>query len=106
MDFTDPQLLRDFRSRDDERMERLGSIQLRGKAQPTGVFSDSNGGNDSTTANPTRLQYAPLQQLATDLATDNVAELDYAGPVPRQAHGTQRWLQGTDGRSGKDSAGR
>jgi phosphatidylinositol-3-phosphatase len=52
------------------------------KHNPMAFFTDSNGGNDATTANPARLQYAPLQQLLTDLATDNVA--DYTWITPNQ----------------------
>ncbi len=50
------------------------------KHNPQAFFTDSNGGNDATTANPARLQYAPLQQLATDLATDNVADYNWITP--------------------------
>jgi len=50
------------------------------KHNPMAFFTDSNGGNDATTANPSRLQYAPLQQFLTDLATDNVADYNWITP--------------------------
>lgn len=43
-------------------------------------FTDSNGGNDPSTGNPLRLQYAPLQQLATDLANGTVADYNWITP--------------------------
>ena len=36
-------------------------------------FTDTNGGNDPTPSNPEASHYAPLQQLATDLANNAVA---------------------------------
>jgi phosphatidylinositol-3-phosphatase len=35
------------------------------KHNPMVFFDDTNGGNNTTTSNPLRTQYAPLQQLAT-----------------------------------------
>ena len=43
-------------------------------------FTDSNGGNDLTTANPLRFQYAPLQQLFADLANNGVAQYNFITP--------------------------
>ena len=43
-------------------------------------FTDSNGGNDATTANPLRLQYAPLQQFFADLANNTVADYNFISP--------------------------
>jgi hypothetical protein len=43
-------------------------------------FTDSNGGNDRTTGNILRLQYAPLQQLQTDLANNTVANYNWITP--------------------------
>ena len=43
-------------------------------------FTDTNGGNDATPANPLSSNYAPLQQLFTDLANDNVAEYNWITP--------------------------
>jgi hypothetical protein len=43
-------------------------------------FTDTNGGNDLTTANPARLNYAPLQQLATDLTGNTVAKYNWITP--------------------------
>jgi hypothetical protein len=39
------------------------------KHNPMLFFSDTNGGNDATPANPLAGRYAPLQQLAADLAS-------------------------------------
>src|SRR5262249_19691642 len=59
-----------------------GSTQFNyaAKHNPQVYFSDSNGGNDPSTANPQRLQYAPLQQLFTDLANDTVADCNWITP--------------------------
>jgi hypothetical protein len=62
------------------------------KHNPQAFFTDSNGGNDATTANPARLQYAPLQQLLTDLATGNVA--DYNWITPNQFNDQHTTLSG------------
>lgn len=50
------------------------------KHNPMLFFTDTNGGNDATTANPLRLQYAPLQQLFTDLENDTVADYNWITP--------------------------
>src|SRR5215469_3705068 len=50
------------------------------KHNPQAFFTDSNGGNDTTTANPARLQYAPLQQLFVDLANNTVARYSWVTP--------------------------
>jgi len=52
------------------------------KHNPMVYFTDTNGGNDKTAANPLSKQYAPLQQLFTDLASDTVA--DYSWITPNQ----------------------
>ena len=43
-------------------------------------FTDTNGGNNATPANPLSTQYAPLQQLTTDLANDTVADYNWITP--------------------------
>jgi hypothetical protein len=43
-------------------------------------FTDSSGGDDLTTANPLRTQYAPLQQLFVDLADDAVSDYNWISP--------------------------
>jgi hypothetical protein len=43
-------------------------------------FSDPNGGNDATPANPLSSHYAPLQQLLTDLANNTVADYNWITP--------------------------
>ena len=50
------------------------------KHNPMVFFTNTNGGNDPTTGNPLRSQYAPLQKLFLDLATDNVAEYNWITP--------------------------
>ena len=50
------------------------------KHNPQAYFTDSNGGNDLTTNNPLRLQYAPLQQLFVDLANNAVAQYNWISP--------------------------
>jgi hypothetical protein len=43
-------------------------------------FTDTSGGCDVTTSNAQRLQYAPIQQLALDLQTDDVADYNWITP--------------------------
>jgi phosphatidylinositol-3-phosphatase len=43
-------------------------------------FADTNGGCNTTTSNPLRLNYAPLQQLALDLANNTVADYNWITP--------------------------
>jgi len=50
------------------------------KHNPMVFFTDSNGGNDSTPANPLSANYAPLQQLFTDLANNSVADYNWITP--------------------------
>ena len=50
------------------------------KHNPMVFFTNTNGGNDPTPDNPLSSNYAPLQQLFTDLATDNVAEYNWITP--------------------------
>jgi phosphatidylinositol-3-phosphatase len=50
------------------------------KHNPMAYFNDSNGGNDLTKNNPLRLQYAPLQQLFADLASNSVAQYNWISP--------------------------
>jgi hypothetical protein len=50
------------------------------KHNPMVYFTDTNGGNDATPANPLSGNYAPLQQLFLDLATDDVAEYNWITP--------------------------
>ena len=59
-----------------------GSAQFNyaAKHNPQLFFTDSNGGNDTSTNNPLRLQYAPLQQLFDDLANNQVADYNFITP--------------------------
>jgi hypothetical protein len=50
------------------------------KHNPMVYFTDTNGGNDTTSANPLSSQYAPLQQLFADLANDCVADYNWITP--------------------------
>lgn len=50
------------------------------KHTPTVFFTDTNGGCDTSTSNPLRLQYAPLQQLALDLTNNTVADYNWISP--------------------------
>jgi hypothetical protein len=50
------------------------------KHNPQVFFTDSNGGNDATPANPLSHRYAPLQQLFTDLANNTVARYNWISP--------------------------
>jgi hypothetical protein len=50
------------------------------KHNPMALFTDSNGGNDTTTNNPARFNFAPLQQLFPDLASNSVAQYNWITP--------------------------
>ena len=50
------------------------------KHNPQLFFTDTNGGNDLTPANPLAKNYAPLQQLALDLSSGEVADYNWITP--------------------------
>jgi hypothetical protein len=50
------------------------------KHNPMVFFTDTNGGNDTTAANPLASHYAPLQQLFVDLANSDVASYNWITP--------------------------
>lgn len=50
------------------------------KHNPMVFFTDTNGGCNTTVSNPQRLHYAPLQQLAIDLANNAVADYNWITP--------------------------
>ena len=50
------------------------------KHNPQVFFTDSNGGDDTTPSNSLSHQYAPLQQLAIDLAKGKVADYNWITP--------------------------
>jgi hypothetical protein len=50
------------------------------KHNPMVFFTDTNGGNNTSTSNPLRRNYAPLPQLAFDLANDRVADYNWITP--------------------------
>ena len=59
-----------------------GSTQFNyaAKHNPQVFFTDSNGGDDPTPANPLSHNYAPLQQLFVDLANNMVADYNWITP--------------------------
>ena len=65
-----------------------GTNQFNGSAQfnyaakhnPMVFFTDSNGGDDPSIANPLSQQYAPLQQLFVDLSNTTVARYNWITP--------------------------
>jgi hypothetical protein len=50
------------------------------KHNPMVLFTDTNGGCNTTASNPLRTQYAPLQQLTLDLQNDDVADYNWITP--------------------------
>jgi hypothetical protein len=62
------------------------------KHNPQVFFTDSNGGNDPTPANPLSHNYAPLQQLFVDLGNNTVA--DYNWITPNQFNDMHTALKG------------
>jgi hypothetical protein len=50
------------------------------KHNPMVFFTDTNGGNNATASNPLSANYAPLQQLTTDLANNTVADYNWITP--------------------------
>ena len=50
------------------------------KHNPQVFFTATNGGNDPTSANSQAQNYAPLQQLSTDLANNTVAHFNWITP--------------------------
>jgi len=62
------------------------------KHNPQVFFTDTNGGDDTSTSNLLAKNYAPLQQLAFDLADGNVA--DYVWISPNQYNDMHSGLTG------------
>lgn len=50
------------------------------KHNPMVFFADTNGGCNASSSNPLKLNYAPLQQLALDLANNTVADYNWITP--------------------------
>jgi len=50
------------------------------KHNPMVFFADTNGGNNPTSSKPQAGNYAPLQQLQTDLANNSVARYNWIAP--------------------------
>jgi hypothetical protein len=59
-----------------------GSTQFNyaAKHNPEVLFTDTNGGDDPTPANPLSHNYAPLQQLFADLANNTVGDYNWITP--------------------------
>jgi hypothetical protein len=59
-----------------------GSTQFNyaAKHNPQVLFTSTNGGNDNTSSNPLAQDYAPLQQLGTDLLNNTVAQYNWITP--------------------------
>jgi hypothetical protein len=78
------------------------------KHNPMVFFTDTAGGCDTSTANPMRAQYAPLQQLTLDLQNNTVA--DYNWITPNQFNDMHTTLNngygGPSGAAAKDDRGR
>jgi len=78
------------------------------KHNPMVFFKDTSGGCDTTSSNTMRLNYAPLQQFALDLQTDDVA--DYNWITPNQFNDMHTTLKngygGPVGLPAKDDRGR
>ncbi|HEY2907514.1 MAG TPA: alkaline phosphatase family protein [Vicinamibacterales bacterium] len=55
-------------------------INYAAKHNPMVYFTDTNGGCNTTTSNPLRRQYAPLQQLALDLQSGELADYNWITP--------------------------
>jgi phosphatidylinositol-3-phosphatase len=77
------------------------------KHNPQVFFSDTNGGNNSTTSNPLASNYAPLQQLAFDLDNNRVADYNWITPdqYNDQHSGLTGGFAGLTGDSGQIKAG-
>jgi phosphatidylinositol-3-phosphatase len=50
------------------------------KHNPQIYFAATNGGNNTTTSNPLSMNYAPLEQLSTDLANNTVSKYNWITP--------------------------
>ena len=50
------------------------------KHNPEVFFTNTNGGNNASTSNPMAQNYAPLQQLTSDLSNNTVAEYNWITP--------------------------
>jgi hypothetical protein len=72
---------------------RKNQYNYAAKHAPQVFFTDTNGGNDLSPANQLRLNYAPLQQLATDLVSNTVA--DYNWITPNQYNDMHTAVAGT-----------
>lgn len=77
------------------------------KHNPMLFFTDTNGGDNTTTSNPLRFHYAPLQQLAFDLADNRVADYNWITPdqYNDQHSGLTGGFAGLTGDAGQIRAG-
>jgi hypothetical protein len=77
------------------------------KHNPEVLFNDTNGGNNATASNPLRFHYAPMQQLAFDLANDRVADYNWITPdqYNEQHSGLKNGFAGLTGDAAQIRAG-
>src|SRR5262249_40989800 len=69
-----------FASGDVNAYNGKGQYDYGAKHNPQVFFTDTNGGNNSTPSNPLASNYAPLQQLLTDLTNDTAADYNWITP--------------------------
>ena len=82
-----------FAARGLNAFNRKNQYNYAAKHNPQVFFTDTNGGNNPTNANPLSLNHAPLQQLAVDLASNTVA--DYNWITPNQFNDMHTAVSGT-----------
>ena len=77
------------------------------KHNPMVFFTDTNGGNNLTTSNSLRFNYAPLQQLEFDLTSNRVADYNWITPdqYNDQHSGLSAGFAGLTGDSAQIKAG-
>ena len=77
------------------------------KHNPMVFFTDTNGGNNTTASNPLASHYAPLQQLAVDLANNTVGDYNWITPdqYNDQHSGLSAGFAGLTGDSAQIKAG-
>jgi phosphatidylinositol-3-phosphatase len=77
------------------------------KHNPMVLFMDTDGGDNTTTSNPERFHYAPLQQLAFDLKNNWVADYNWITPdqYNEQHSGLKNGFAGLTGDAAQIRAG-
>jgi hypothetical protein len=93
-----------FVSPDVNAYNRTNQYNYAAKHTPQAFFTDTNGGNITTNLNTQSLNYAPLQQLASDLSFGTIA--DYNWITPNQFNDMHTAVNGTyTGLDGKPYTG-